>query len=704
MVLPTVWVSGGCGPIIAAGNPRHLPRKLGLSRVRRHSCASARGTTAVQQYAVESDDEEYDFFGKRVLCERRRQARRQPVVLDNGDMEPGLEDHDKGRQFLLRSREERFGASRDGGQYRVENAVYRIVPEYERCSMRQKASERKNTLSILVMDEGGEIRARLAGAMLVYMFRNLRRDVRVRVEVVSLGPPTHDVASIAMLERMVRTWMKNDEEALDIAQRFPRQFREVQDPVESDMILVMDRYDLQETMREVSVLDAVSPGNFYSSRVKMIAPFAAHISRRDIPVDIPDPLYQEESSNGSRQLLGLSKDLAFCCKGVVDMVYGIHEHVIKDKAYLKAGDALQQILRCPGLWMELPYARSRRSDASAYVVSQYSARNVNGRRIIAKRISKERGYWKDVENVANELRAWMQENSVTILPTQAMLRQAGACSLASSIDYHGGIHFFASKLGLKAYKRRPNGFWSSIESVRGEIMEYVTTQVGDDGMEHLIMPTAQDLVEAGRSDLVRAVRLHGGFHKVALSIGAVSHRSRHWEETEILKVLSNLNEGGHAVCRKTVREMNIDGLESAIDRLGGFPYFIQLLDEEHEMCVVHLSSSDAWSSSSEEPACDQLQCPIPYIQKVATKVRVWMASKGLSRRLPTRKELENANRVDIWRGIQRAGGLQKLSEYMHVEFVETRGRKKTKKKEEVIESTQVLLDSWNAYEDFVLID
>jgi hypothetical protein len=80
-----------------------------------------------------------------------------------------------------------------------------------------------------------------------------------------------------------------------------------------------------------------------------------------------------------------------------------------------------------------------------------------------------------------------------------------------------------------------------------------------------------------------------------------------------------------------------------------------------------------------------------------------MASKGLSRRLPTRKELENANRVDIWRGIQRAGGLQKLSEYMHVEFVETRGRKKTKKKK-VIESTQVLLDSWNAYEDFVLID
>jgi hypothetical protein len=146
--------------------------------------------------------------------------------------------------------------------------------------------------------------------------------------------------------------------------------------------------------------------------------------------------------------------------------------------------------------------------------------------------------------------------------------------------------------------------------------------------------------------------------------------------------------------------MNMDGLESAIDRLGGFPYFIQLLDEEHEMCVVHLSSS-------EEPVCDQLQCPVPYIQKIATKVRVWMASKGLSRRLPTRKELENADRVDIWRGIQRAGGLQKLSEYMHVEFVETRGRKKmnqNKNEEGQGMNTQVLLDSWNAYEDFVLID
>lgn len=694
MILSTVLVSGGCG-LITAGKRRYLPWKLGPREVRRHFCASASSTTTVQE-VVEVGGDEYDFFGRRVVCERgRRQYHGQPrVVLDDGEL--GQEGQWR-RASGTMSRE-----VRSGGQYRVENPVYRIAPEYEQCSMRQKvkASERKRTLSILVMDEGGEIRARLAGAMLVYMFRNLRRDVRVHVEVVSLGPPSNDVESIAMLEKMIHMWMKDDEEALNIARQFPRQFREVQDPVESDMILVMDRYDLQETMREVSVLDAVSPGNFYSSRVKMITPFAGHISRREIPVDIPDPLYQDESSNGSRQLHALSRDLAFCCKGVVDMVYGIHEHVIKDKLYLKAGDALQQILRCPGLWMELPYARSKRSDALSYVASQYSARNVNGRRIIAKRISKKRGYWKDVENVANELRAWMQENSVTMLPSQAMLRKAGACSLASSIDSHGGIHFFASKLGLKAYKRRPNGFWSDIESVRGEIMEYVTTHEVGDGREHLVMPTAQDLVEAGRSDLVRAVRLHGGFHKVALSIGAVSHRSRQWEEAEILKVLSNLKERGLAVCRKTVRDMDMDGLESAIDRLGGFPYFIQLLDEEHEMCVVHLSSS-------EEPVCDQLQCPVPYIQKIATKVRVWMASKGLSRRLPTRKELENADRVDIWRGIQRAGGLQKLSEYMHVEFVETRGRKKmnqNKNEEGQGMNTQVLLDSWNAYEDFVLID
>ena len=633
------------------------------------------------------------------------------------------------------------------------NPMYRIMQSTRDVESNARRLRDTRPISVLVLDEGGETRSRLTGAMLTYMLRSLRKPVNVRVTVASLGPPTSDqeLSTAGLLKKMVKLWMKDDPEALAVVERVPRQFAEVQDPVENDIILVMDRYDLQETLREVSVLDAISPGHGYSGRIKAIAPFASlqKVGRRvgiKLPVEIPDPIYFDSDDDFN----ALSKDLALCCKGIVDMLYSIHEEVITDRVHqnLKPRDVVQQIMRCPGLWMELPDSMSRRSIASGPVASMtsvtsvtsvasgytasptLSVRTVNGRRVIAKKSSKERGYWKNIENVESELRKWMDRNQMrTVLPTQGMLRSGGAHSLASSIDFHGGLSVFATRMDLKLHTRRPNGYWQNFNALRDELLAYLSHQENqkdenaDENADEsspspspsaaspeFIMPTAQDLVKEGRSDLVRAVRLHGGFTQVALAMGINSHRSAsQWEEVGILKVLRKLKNKGKEVSRQTIREADMAGLESAIDRLGGFPYFIKLLDDDKESCQLFLTTSsvdDFWTS--EAMGCDQLQCPTPYIDKVANNVVVWMETHSdITYRLPTRRELELNGRLDLWRSIQRAGGLQKLSDYLDIPYVETRGRKKTQpseKEQKTADETPDLLQTWKAYEEFTLID
>ena len=749
-----------------------------------------RGTVAIQQPSRPDnvhtssvrphDGVDYEFFGRRltklqiqadkVTSPRRTgegESTRHPrqsseastsTSLTNSARPHPASPHDQEEY----QRQERMPQEEPQREYRVMNPMYRIMQSTRDVEFNARRLRSTRPISILVLDEGGETRARLTGAMLAYMLRSLRKPIDVRVTVASLGPPTsdQDLSTADLLKKMVKLWMKDDPEALAIVERVPRQFAEVQDPVENDLILVMDRYDLQETLREVSVLDAISPGQGYSRRIKTIAPFASlqKVGRRvgmKLPVEILDPIYFDKSEDFN----ALSKDLALCCKGVVDMLCDVHQHVIRDRAYdnLNARDVVQQILSCPGLWMELPWGR-RLPNVSSSLVSasfeasnkhgpsptlaesfpagplasswmlplagQYAVRTVHGKRVIAKKNNKERGYWRRIENVENELRKWMERNQMSsVLPTQGMLRSSGAHSLASSIDYHGGLSVFADLMNLKLHTRRPNGYWKNFDVLRDELLGFLSTSstVSDLASEseslcssqmNFVMPTAQELMKEGRSDLVRAVRLHGGFTQVALAMGIHSHRSSsQWEEVGILKALRRLKSQGKHISRQAIREEDMAGLESAIDRLGGFPYFLKLLDDNRESCQPFPKSSsvdDIWSSESS--SCDTLQCPTPYIEKVANSVVVWMETNSdIKYRLPTRQELELNGRLDIWRCIQRAGGLQKLSEYLDIPFIETRGRKKVQTRKEQhdeaneTEETEDLLQTWKAYEDFTLV-
>lgn len=306
----------------------------------------------------------------------------------------------------------------------------------------------------------------------------------------------------------------------------------------------------------------------------------------------------------------------------------------------------------------------------------------------------------------------MAKHTMTNLPTQSMLRLSGASSLASAIDKHGGMAFFANKMGLKLNKRRPNGYWSDVSVVFKEVDPYITIQPhGEETFP--TMPTAKELIHAGRSDLVRAIRLHGGFLGVAQKMQVRCHKNQCLEEIDVVNILRDMQQQGEPLTRLSVSNSNIPGLESAIERLGGFPYFLSLLEKENEPCILELPQADTkfdnalLTESTMQRASWSLHCPQPYIEKVANYMRLWLASHKYLCRLPTRAELSKSGREDIWKAIQRAGGIRRLAEYMDMDYEETRGRKKKEKETNIVQENDngnTELELFEAYNEFILIE
>ena len=66
-----------------------------------------------------------------------------------------------------------------------------------------------------------------------------------------------------------------------------------------------------------------------------------------------------------------------------------------------------------------------------------------------------------------------------------------------------------------ASKRKPNGYWDDFSNLECELLAFMEER-GTPG----VMPTASELIEAGRSDLASAVnKKHGGYLAVIEKLG-----------------------------------------------------------------------------------------------------------------------------------------------------------------------------------------
>jgi len=761
--------------------------------------AAEASTPTKKQQSSSRDNDGYDFFGRsRIPLHRNNNDNERDNYASSSSSSSSSDEGSQPAVLPLRTpyRAVQESAENSRSYSNPPTMLNGIRPSYRASPLYEEFQRQRDTspvAKILFLDEGGEFRAALGAALLRHMLGRLRTSLDVTIECASLGPingrrlPSRDLQRTAAAMGI----------SLNPAAA-SRQFEEVADAVRYDLIVVMDRFDYQEVIRDVSMLDAINPGGNYSGRVRVLGPFGMAARRAtpgQIVQDIADPLYDMHTDSASEQaaLQSAAQELAFACRGLATYLLDLQARCGK---FVSLREAVAVSLRCPVLAGELPSQRDRNFDSSSgqYRTAQddfFTVRAVNGQRTVVRRPSKPRGYWKNPENIERELNMWIKTHNLDRLPTQKELRAAGESSLATAIDKLGGLAGFSQKLGVPMASRRPNGYWTDFDKLERALKAYmkpvdkeyhtnnskditssIEAALGENAVlagrgneeerknrhfhkesrgtesELFWMPSAQELTVAGRGDLLRAIREHGGIAAVGKKLGGKVRRGTGWDEGKILQELRNFAATSASTARtppppvvysitSSIETAQIDSmptkdqliaagrgdLAAAVNKLGGFHYFRDLYQstrsirkassfspdntsnditsKETSCCIPSFSSTSSTLSSSvpfKRKAEDSPSSAgalvvlhgrkLPLIEEVAEQLNMWMFNSAFSpkHRIPTRAELVGAGRSDLWSVVQRCGGGRRVAEHMGLEWIETRGRRKRSDEEDEYEN------------------
>lgn len=154
------------------------------------------------------------------------------------------------------------------------------------------------------------------------------------------------------------------------------------------------------------------------------------------------------------------------------------------------------------------------------------------------------------------------------MPTQSELIEAGRVDLAGAIRRYGSWKkvadevglvlssiskprslnlIFCTKLKLRSGGMRPYMYWRDFENLRTELTNTIRQLCGDEEPAECgkVIPTAAQLEATGRSDLVRAIRMHGGWNAVAerLEMGVGFRPKEYWNhfphvEEEVRRIIA----------------------------------------------------------------------------------------------------------------------------------------------------------------------
>ena len=125
-----------------------------------------------------------------------------------------------------------------------------------------------------------------------------------------------------------------------------------------------------------------------------------------------------------------------------------------------------------------------------------------------ERSEKPKGYWKEWNNVEQEIEEIMRQ--LGHFPTLTELKNLRRSSLGFAMgNYHGGISAVRKLLG-KENGVKPPGYWQEWTNTKQELQD--TIQL----LGHF--PTQQELTNLRRSSLTMAMKYHGGVNTVRLRL------------------------------------------------------------------------------------------------------------------------------------------------------------------------------------------
>lgn len=333
-----------------------------------------------------------------------------------------------------------------------------------------------------------------------------------------------------------------------------RAFRELEDAVDYDLLLVLDGSDHSDCLQRVAAFDRIDAEGFYSIRVRRLggftrlvaavapAPEGAPVGQTSrepsLDIPLPDPLYFNSGTLGEQvaALRASGAQLAQACQGLLDLLYRLQYPEGLRAESPGAGMNLRQELArhlrgsATGLGPQAAKLLERSEPTPAalrptwqaghedveeecpilHTVYQTVAGDSVVRRVPCPGPLKPRGYWLDLGHIQLELEAWAHDRGAPPgeMPLLADLRRTGRGQLAHAISkYHGGAAKVASILGLQM-RQKPKGYWErNLPELRAEL-----AAAAGGGSE---IPSQRRLREIGRSDLMNAVQRLGGASRAA---------------------------------------------------------------------------------------------------------------------------------------------------------------------------------------------
>lgn len=193
---------------------------------------------------------------------------------------------------------------------------------------------------------------------------------------------------------------------------------------------------------------------------------------------------------------------------------------------------------------------------------------------------------------------------------------------------------------------KPPGYWSDFATLEREILAFIDA-CGAPG----VMPTAQALRAAGRHDLDRAIRIHGGIVAVAERLG-LAHRGQrrprgYWSnpanvDRELLAFVAERGQPGVMPTQSALAAAGRDDLANAIARAGGQYATARRLGLR---------------------AADTRRAPNYWTDfaSLERELRAFVTEPGRLQRMPTLGELLAAGRFDLHYAVQRHGGFRAVA-------------------------------------------
>ena len=462
------------------------------------------------------------------------------------------------------------------------NVVFRTTThDAERRRMNRDGSVDRSVssrpLRVLFLEEGCACRSVLACAIFERALSEVAALGRaVEVDVAFIVPQAESCAS-GEPQVMPDATALAAADALGLSSptvgRAVRAFREVDDSVDFDVLLVMDRFDHAEVLRQVAAYDNIFPDGRYALKARRLAGFAActtdHCAVRNLMVDpfrraeedaaldISDPLYGYMASPTDRLQIAMdvAHELQASCEGLVGFLHQLNEIATHKGIGLAEEAAANMRVNDIGLGslasrllVDPAERAARERTAGAGAGGGGRSRGVQYINERGERVTlrwrpqrKVKGYWLCMENVKRELSLWCEEHGVPIgtMPLISDIKESGHYMIYHAISkYHGGRGRVAQRLGWRLDSRRKDHrYWTSDANIMDELGPYLDMGLdqgngkgegkgdggdGGDPSKHagpLRMPTKAALAAAGRRDLVGAIDRAGGFKAFAARAG-----------------------------------------------------------------------------------------------------------------------------------------------------------------------------------------